>query len=126
MFAPLIRPATRIRPCLVAWLVCALLCVQWAGMLHRIDHAMLAYQIAAPVAVTTPAAPGVESPHGRDHLPEHSCALFDGICLADSSTLPAIVLPLLPAQRILALWRTFASWDAPQLRHFSSRAPPIL
>ncbi|WP_293780957.1 hypothetical protein [uncultured Oxalicibacterium sp.] len=127
MLATLFRPTTRIRPCFMAWLACALLCVQWAGMQHRIDHTMLAYQISSPsVEARADIQTSVQSDHAKDHLPEHSCALFDGICLADSNTLPAIVLPLLPAQRILALWRAFASWDAPQLRHFSSRAPPFL
>ncbi|MDQ7969034.1 MAG: hypothetical protein REI95_05265 [Oxalicibacterium faecigallinarum] len=110
------RPSIAHTPaCLIALLVLALLCAQWAGLHHRIEHAGL---ISPHVLQTIEAE--------DNHQPEatHSCILFDGISLADATPLLPVSLPLLPGARVLALWHAFASWDAPLLCHFSSRAPP--
>ena len=100
-------------------LVAALLLAQWVGLHHRIVH-----------------AGGIHGPHAslQEHQPapqnngiddrDHSCAAFDAATLADSvSTVPFLTL-LLPSTHAMALWLAFASWDAPLLCHFSSRAPP--
>lgn len=101
-------------------MVLALLCAQWAGLLHRVEHAGW-----MPQAALQTNHADEEYPTGNDpHELNHSCALFDGILLADSAPLLPIKLPLLPGTRFLALWSAYASWDAPLLCHFSSRAPP--
>jgi len=114
----MLRPplsTARTPSCLIALLVLALLCAQWAGLHHRIEHAGLQHQSALQTH-------DAEDDHQQEL--KHSCILFDGISLADSSPMPPVALPLMPGTRILALWRAFASWDAPLLCHFSSRAPP--
>jgi len=95
----------------IAWmLVAALLFAQWAGLSHRIDHAPFMSAAAAD---------------GHDSDAGHSCAAFDAAAVADAIHLPPFAPPLLAGTRILALWAAFASWDAPPVLHFSSRAPPL-
>jgi len=100
-------------------LVVALLFAQWLGLAHRIEHVRPAQQ--APHAASIVQADTA----GYDKSLEHSCALFDATTLANILHSPAVSLPVLPGAQILALWVAFASWDAPVLLHFSSRAPPL-
>lgn len=122
----MIRPPaiTRQRPALSALLlVVALLFAQCLGLAHRIEHAM--------PALATQQAPGDLSfalqsdDAGFDKSLEHNCALFDGAALASALPSPVASLAVLPGAQVLALWTAFASWDAPVLLHFSSRAPPL-
>lgn len=110
------------RLCFAAMLVVVVLFAQWMGVRHRIEHAdqanaqrlvLAANQITLDTAVE----------YTGDQL--HSCTLFDGMTLADGA--PALpFIPLLQTSvQVLALWAAYASWDAPVLLHFSSRAPPL-
>lgn len=105
-------------------LVVALLFAQWLGLAHRIDHARPA-QAMQQVQHDVSAVQGDAATAGYDKSLEHSCALFDATVLASALHSPAMSLPVLPGTQVLALWQAFASWDAPLLLHFSSRAPPL-
>lgn len=92
------------------------------GLRHRIEHANTAsVQHLVLAAAQTSLDTVIE--YSSDTL--HSCALFDGMALADGA--PALpFIPLLQTSvQVLALWAAYASWDAPVLLHFSSRAPPL-
>jgi hypothetical protein len=94
-------------------LALALLFAQWAGIAHRIEHAPLHH----------PAQ--VFSQFDDDgHRHHHSCLAFDAAAVADTVCLPPFVAPLLDGAQVLALRLAFISWNAPPVRHFSSRAPP--
>jgi len=97
-------------------LAAALLLAQWSGLTHRVEHASLFSAHATAHAGSADA----------DHVPEtnHSCIALDGLAVADAIHLPPFVAPLLASIRVLALWTAFQSWNAPLVRHFSSRAPP--
>ena len=58
------------------------------------------------------------------HDAHHSCVAYDAAALSAGVHFDFPPLPLLPPQRVLAIWLAFASWDAPLNCHFSSRAPP--
>ncbi|WP_353152362.1 hypothetical protein [Herminiimonas fonticola] len=107
----------------------AVLFAQWMGLRHRIEHAdrtdrQHAVQTigATSSASTAGTTPDSATEYAGEKL--HSCTLFDGMALADSA--PALpFIPLLQTSvQVLALWAAHASWDAPFLCHFSSRAPP--
>lgn len=104
------------------FLVIALLFAQWLGLAHRIDHSDLQQTIAQAQGplLTSPSDGNI------DKSLDHSCALFDGAALATALNSPAVVPAILPAAQVLALWQAYASWDAPFLCHFSSRAPPAV
>ncbi|HZW23399.1 hypothetical protein [Noviherbaspirillum sp.] len=106
---PAAQTAVQRRAAIACMLVAALLFAQWAGLSHRVDHA--AYMSAAS--------------DGHDSDTGHSCAAFDAAAVADAIHLPPFAAPLQASTRILALWAAFASWDAPPVLHFSSRAPPL-
>ncbi|MFC7298520.1 hypothetical protein [Herminiimonas aquatilis] len=121
------RTSTAARLCFAALLIVAVLFAQWIGLRHRIEHADGADNLHSVQTVNTSAssnagsdAPAVEYAGDKSH----SCALFDGMALADSA--PALpFIPLLQTSvQVLALWAAHTSWDAPFLCHFSSRAPP--
>lgn len=101
----------------IALVVMAMLCAQWVGLAHSIAHGGL--QQASPyfsAHVTTPETGGKYA--------THSCVLFDAAAIGAALDTPPVSLALLPGLPVLALWLAFASWNAPFLRHFSSRAPP--
>ncbi|QAU35372.1 hypothetical protein [Janthinobacterium sp. 17J80-10] len=102
--------------------VAMLLFAQWLGLAHRIEHGRPA-QATQLAQVNLPALQGDSA--GYDKALEHNCALFDGAALATALHSPSVSLAVLPGAKILALWTAFASWDAPVLLHFSSRAPPL-
>lgn len=102
-------------------LVVTLLFAQWLGLAHRIEHGRPA-EVTQQVQVNLPALQGDSA--GYDKALEHNCALFDGAALASVLHSPTVSLAILPGAKVLALWTAFASWDAPVLLHFSSRAPP--
>lgn len=101
-------------------LVLALLFAQWLGLSHRVEHAGLAQP--QPVQASHWS---LQADASYDKTLEHSCALFDATSLAAALNSPGVSLAILPGARVLALWVAFASWDAPFLRLFSSRAPPL-
>ncbi|MDO8306159.1 hypothetical protein [Herminiimonas sp.] len=116
-------PATRL--CFAALLVVVVLFAQWMGLRHRIEHADRVGTLYSAQQVMQSAEPAwSDATAAYTGDPSHSCALFDGVALADSApVLP--YTPLLQASvRVLALWAAYTSWDAPFLSHFSSRAPP--
>ncbi|RJG04338.1 hypothetical protein D3878_09940 [Noviherbaspirillum sedimenti] len=104
-------------------LVLALLFAQWLGLAHRIEHAGLA-QPAQTVQLAQAGQASLQTNANYDKSLEHSCALFDATALAAALNSPPVSLAVVPGAQVLALWLAFASWDAPFLRHFSSRAPP--
>jgi hypothetical protein len=120
---------TATRLCFAALLAIAVLFAQWMGLRHRIEHAdridtqHVAQTLNNTSSIsTTGTTPDTAAEYTGDK--SHSCALYDGVALADSA--PALpFIPLLQTSvQVLALWAAYASWDAPFLRHFSSRAPP--
>ena len=118
-----------------AWavlLVCALLLAQWIGLQHSIVHAGW-QQGAAGVGHTHNASNRSNSSGDRAGTflnnfggdnGAHSCASFDAACLGYAIDAALPPLPLLAPAHVLALWVAFASWVAPPILHFSSRAPP--
>lgn len=98
-----------------------MLCAQWSGLHHRIEHSGLPH---AAVAATWQAVADLDHQPADHEDAHHSCVLFDGLTLADGGALLPPQLPLLPGTRVLALWTAHASWVTPPLCHFSPRAPP--
>ncbi len=111
---PAARTQPKFRSAIAFLLVAVLLFAQWSGLAHRIDHAPL-----AGVHLHSDEADRHESGAG------HSCIAFDAAAVADAIHLPPFIAPLLASARVLGLWAAFRSWDAPLVRHFSSRAPPL-
>jgi hypothetical protein len=109
---PAARTRQSFRSTVALLLAAVLLFAQWSGLAHRIGHAPLA---------------GMHMQAGEtDHDDTgHSCVAFDAAAVADSIHLPPFAAPLLTSARVLALWAAFHSWDAPLVRHFSPRAPPL-
>lgn len=126
---------------LVTVLVMMLLFAQGLGYLHGIMHA--GWQPGAVHSLIdesifdygdsdshqgkaiTQADGGGDADHAAAHDEHHhSCAAYDAATLGASVHFSFPPLPLLPPPRVLALWQAFASWDAPFICHFSSRAPP--
>lgn len=97
-------------------LVMALLLAQWSGLAHRIEHAQLTGHLQQTSAV--------DGERTENTPLQHSCVAFDAAAVADSIHIAPFVVPTLAGTQTLALWAAFSSWDAPLLRHFSSRAPP--
>ena len=77
---------------------------------------------ASPSSESAQQAPSV-SENGRGHH-HHSCVEYDAAAGTTGIHINYRASPLLPGTHVLALWQAFISWDAPFLRHFSSRAPP--
>lgn len=105
-----------------------LLCAQWVGLHHSVAHA--GWQ-AHPTRLVRSTDAGNQRPDLEGKLSSngdqnkfHSCAAFDAASMADAlhAALP-IIVPKSPKPR-LAQWTAFASWDAPILLSFLSRAPP--
>jgi len=117
-------------------LAAMLLFSQWLGLLHGIAHAGWPEQASAsPVASFNAALFNyvdddadvnaddgkLPAAHGKPH---HSCAEYDAAAGAAGIHARFFSPPLIPGTQVLALWQAFASWDAPAVCHFSSRAPP--
>ncbi len=133
-------------------LVTALLFMQLLGLVHGIAHAgwpptdtnqaqlsrnaaLFNYldvdddddERAVPIdaSAATPLAqlqPGLAEPSTHHH--HHSCVEYDAAAGTAGVHVDYFPPPLLPGTSVQALWKAFASWDAPFVRHFSSRAPP--
>ncbi|CAL63073.1 Conserved hypothetical protein [Herminiimonas arsenicoxydans] len=120
------RTPSATRLCFAALLVVAVLFAQWMGLRHRIEHADRTGSQQTISATSAASSSGSTLESAAEYAGEklHSCTLFDGMALADSA--PALpFIPLLQTSvQVLALWAAHASWDAPFLCHFSSRAPP--
>ena len=100
----------------VLLLAAALLCAQWVGVLHRIDHASGRGDLQAH-------GQSDRSPTSQSSL-SHSCVVFDGAYLAD--LLPTALVGVLAAHVVHALppAADFASWHGLFFGHFQPRAPP--
>ncbi len=119
-------------------LAAMLLFSQWLGLLHGIAHAGWPEQAhASSVAsfnaalfnyVDVGAANSASSDDGKHHAAHekshHSCVEYDAAAGAAGIHAGFFSPPLIPGTQVLALWQAFASWDAPAVCHFSSRAPP--
>lgn len=119
-------------------LAAMLLFSQWLGLLHGIAHAGWPEQAhASSVAsfnaalfnyVDVGAANSASSADGKHHAAHekshHSCVEYDAAAGAAGIHAGFFSPPLIPGTQVLALWQAFASWDAPAVCHFSSRAPP--
>lgn len=118
MYSPRLRGAaasstSAVRALLLA---AALLCAQWVGMLHRIDHASGQADLQAHgQSDYSPASPSSLS---------HSCVVFDGAYLAD--LLPTALVGILAARmvHVRPSATDFASWQGLFFGHFQPRAPP--
>ncbi|MFJ3047440.1 hypothetical protein ACIPEN_16560 [Herbaspirillum chlorophenolicum] len=120
----------------IALLVMSLLFAQGMGFLHGIAHA--GWQSGTVHSLIneawfdegddrhqlSSAASGDKHPVAHDGDLHHSCAAYDAATLSAVMHFDFPLPPLLPPARMLALWQAFASWDAPFVCHFSSRAPP--
>lgn len=98
-------------------LALALLCTQWLGLSHRIEHAWLPAQQAAGGST------GAQN-DGYGHALAHACELFDAAALGAALHIAPARTALLPGTEILAPKLAFTSWAAPFLRHYATRAPP--
>ncbi|WP_050461653.1 hypothetical protein [Herbaspirillum autotrophicum] len=114
---------------LTTLLVAMMLFAQSLGLLHSIVHAGFpvpaaeARQYAALFDYNdSDADDDKASASNSSH--HHSCVEYDAATLADGVQVMLPSLPVIPGKHILALWQAFASWDAPFVCHFSSRAPP--
>jgi hypothetical protein len=113
-------PNKLLHPVPAVFLVLALLCTQWAGLLHSVTHAGWQTGYARTVSVLTIFSDGGNS---KETL-SHSCSIFDASTLADIVHVMPAPAPLLAGVQILALWSAFSSWNPPFPHHFSPRAPP--
>jgi len=125
------RTPTATQLCFAALLVIAVLFAQWMGLGHSIEHAdQINNQHAVQNAKQSSDAcdssfdptQGLTTEYAGDK--SHSCTLFDGMALADNVAALSFIPLLQTSVQVLALWTAHASWDAPFLRYFSSRAPP--
>lgn len=98
-------------------LVFSLLCTQYLGMQHRIEHA------DRQVGVQSVGLSHAES--GKNDS-NHSCTIFDAATLADTVGASLPCMPLVLVSYALVDWRLFPSWDASITHYFQSRAPPVL
>jgi hypothetical protein len=114
------RRQRRLHRALFALLVLAMLLAQSIGLVHRIIHADR--QAAAGIVLSSVAADSSGALGDRHH---HSCAAFDAATLADSLPTPARCTQFTNSDAAPTLPPAFRSWDAPFIRFFSSRAPPL-
>jgi hypothetical protein len=128
-----------VRNSIAALLIVAMLCAQWAGLVHRVTHADewnsigLASDDFSTTAVTSSIAQhdhgiafakaAIDS-HAGSGEDTHLCSLFDAAMLGSAIHSTPVQLVPLPSVQVLALWTAFASWQSPFTCHFSSRAPP--
>lgn len=118
---------------LAMWLAVAMLWAQWAGVLHRIDHAngeprggqTVSARLFGPVHTSaTDSSKGNEVGEASSTASLHSCLLFDGLCLAESLPTTAMAVGVLRLLQPLPSAVAFAFWHGPFTPHFLSRAPP--
>ena len=100
-------------------LVVALLAAQWIGVVHRIVHIN-----GWPTSQSISTKPTLTFAVKWGDQVNHSCAAFDAAAVGTALITPCIAVAIVPNVHVLALWVAFASWQAPHISHFSSRAPP--
>jgi len=115
-------------------LAAMLLFSQWLGLLHGIAHAGWPEQAHASIRASANAAlfnyadsaddSIVAKHHAAHEKTHHSCVEYDAAAGAAGIHAGFFSPPLILGTQVLALWQVFASWDAPAVCHFSSRAPP--
>ncbi|MFJ9535243.1 hypothetical protein [Herbaspirillum sp. NPDC101396] len=119
-------------------LAAMLLFSQWLGLSHGIAHAgwpgqehvssVASFNAALFNYVDVGTANSASSADGKHHAAHekshHSCVEYDAAAGAAGIHAGFFSPPLIPGTQVLALWQAFASWDAPAVCHFSSRAPP--
>jgi hypothetical protein len=113
---------------IAALLAIALLFAQWSGLAHSIVHAGWQNAPFASVGPDRLASLGPDRlasvGKGKADL-HHSCQAFEAATIAATIHTTPLLVPALPSAQVLALWRAFASWDAPHHCNFLSRAPPV-
>ena len=119
-------------PCATHWsrcvlarvLVLALLCAQWSGLQHRIQHGFgqSPTVISASQAMSGVARNGPFADVGALH---HSCLQFDAAALAVTIHSALFAGLALPSDYIRTPSFANTSWHAPFSCHFLSRAPPV-
>ena len=119
----------------------ALLFSQFLGLLHGIAHAgwppitgqsattsfnaALFNYVDADASDDGDADDNAAGKQGAEHQKHHhSCVEYDAASGAAGIHVHFFSPALIPGAQVLALWQAFASWDAPLVCHFSSRAPP--
>jgi hypothetical protein len=105
-------------------LVMALLCAQWMGLRHSIAHA--GWPQGQQSVGSSSSSFSLQVGTDQDGDVHHSCLAFDAATLADSVYTVPFNTALVPNLHVLAQWVAFASWHAPLVCHFSSRAPPLV
>ena len=103
---------------LAIFLIVALLATQWVGLKHRVVHGS-----GSPSTKSSNKTASSFVVNWDDQV-NHSCAAFEAAAVAAAVATPCFTLPVVPNTHVLALWVAFASWQAPHISHFSSRAPP--
>jgi len=117
MFAslPRIRSSRYVIVLMLTW---AMVFAHWQGLAHRIAHASQHISLTAD-------APK-DGSNGADlKAAQHSCLAYDAATVSPALHTPSCTAAAIPADRILAQWVAFDSWDAPFTPYFSSRAPPL-
>jgi hypothetical protein len=114
----------------VGVLIVSLLFAQFAGLLHRIEHAKwLGDQESSKLQSKATASfisdslfPSL-SDGGKKNI-NHSCAAFDAATLADTLSTPGCDAVFRVTENYAPYFVTASSWEAPVVHHYSSRAPP--
>jgi hypothetical protein len=117
MFANLPRLRST-RYVIVLMLTLTMVFAHWQGLAHRIAHA--SQHIAATADAANDGAGGADL-----KAAQHSCLAYDAATVSPALHTPACTSAAIPADRILAQWVAFESWNAPFTPYFSSRAPPL-
>jgi len=117
MFASLPRIRST-RYVIVLMLALAMVFAHWQGLAHRIAHASRHFAATADAAKDGSAGADLKAA-------PHSCLAYDAATVSPALATPACTTAAIPAERILAQWLAFDSWNAPFTPYFSSRAPPL-
>lgn len=112
--------------CWIATLILSQVFAQFAGLRHRIEHAgwqgsqgfsKLDAQLASKSESRLSSDSGTKNS-------SHSCAAFDASTMADTFDATPCTVVLADTENSAAQSISLASWDAPVVHRFLSRAPP--
>lgn len=113
---------------LIAWLVVALVAMQATGLRHAVVHAgRIDTGALATLASTSSAAPAASTSEADvrwSSTVDHSCAAFDAVALAatSTSTVPVLDVVVLPSRRVVP--PPSRGIPSPLALAYRSRAPP--